>query len=710
MRIASSMYYESLYGTQNSQVQSKLFDVNKQIASGSKIQYASDGVAAFTETMQLDNELTALSQIISSTESGFKVSNQTDIVLNEFVSTLDSMQKLLVNAANGTHSEQSWDALADELRVQEEHLKNLSNTSINGEFLFAGSAVDSKPIAEDGTYQGNDGLLKAFLGSNVKQQYNIPGSELFLGEEPLIKREISTNVVQSNLSKRFNFETKSDNESVPFFLKSSDTIRDFMGDTDADIDYGNNKHHFYLTGVKSDGESFNKKISLSDEVTIDVLLENIGKEYGNTPNLKVVNVSLNNAGQIVVEDKLKGSSKLELHMVGAVDFDQSDGNDDADVNKIIDLDSGEINFALIMNGDSTATNPNLHVKEFMKSPYEGSADAATNITGLIYDKTKFTQEGSVLKSSIPQIVRSDNSFASPSTKISEVADISQGTPDPSDDTLAGNSLRLVGKDVNGTNYDVKIDYASAGTTFSLDSDGDGNYDNGTYEIFDMKTPRGAVDADEMTYQQLMDVMNMVLTNNLPSDTTAQGYDTAIESSNLNGSTQLSYDGKIEFVDMLSSITKAESSIYDANGDDFSSSKGPFMTFNANNTLVVADAKTDFFKELNEIVTAVEFYTPNPDSNSLNMRGIGVEAALGKIEDLQEHIGRSQAVVGSQSNALSLSTARSSLLEVSTKTLRSLVIDTDLAESALMLTQLNLNYEAMLSTVGKVSKLSLVNYL
>ena len=710
MRIASSMYYESLYGTKNSQVQSKLFDVNKQIASGLKIQYASDDVAAFTETMQLDNEMTALGQIISSTESGYKVSNQTDIVLNEFVNTMDRMKTLLVDAANGTHSEQSWDALADELRVLEDHLKNLSNTSINGEFLFAGSAVDSKPIADDGTYHGNDGLLKSFLGSNVQQQYNMPGSQLFLGEEPLIRREVSTNVVQTNLSKKFNFESKFDNNSIPFFLESSDTIRDFMGDTDGDIDYGNNKHHFYLTGVKSDGESFNKKISLSDDVTIDVLLDNIGKAYGNTPNLKVTNVSLNSAGQIVVEDKIKGSSKLEFHMVAAVDFDQANGNDDADVNNIIDLDSGETNFSLIMNNSSTAANSNLHVREFMKSPYDGAPDTATNIAGLLYDKTNFTQDGAILKSSIPQIVRGDNSFATTSTKISEVADISQGTSDISDDTLDGNSLRLVGKNVNGTNYDVQIDYASAGTTFSLDSDGDGNYDNGTYEIFDMDTPRKAVDADEMTYQQLMDVMNMVVTNNLPLGATAQDYDTAIEGASLNGSVQLSYDGKIEFVDMISSITKAEISIHDVNSGDFSSSKGSFMTFNANNSLVMADAKTDFFKELDEIVTSVEYYTPHPDSTSLNIRGIGVEAALGKMADLQEHIGRSHAVVGSQSNALTLSSERASLLEISTMTLRSAVVDTDLAEASLTLTQLNLNYESMLATVGKVSKLSLVNYL
>ena len=165
MRVTSSMYYKSLYGSNNSQLQTKLFDVNKQIASGIKIQYANEDVTAFTETMRLDNEITTLQQIKKSTESGYKVSNQTDVVLNEFEDTMNRMRTLLLNAANGTHSDTSLDAIADELRVMEDHFKNLSNTSINGQYLFSGSAVDIKPISDDGTYNGNDISMNSFLGS-----------------------------------------------------------------------------------------------------------------------------------------------------------------------------------------------------------------------------------------------------------------------------------------------------------------------------------------------------------------------------------------------------------------------------------------------------------------------------------------------------------------------------------------------------------------
>ncbi len=93
-----------------------------------------------------------------------------------------------------------------------------------------------------------------------------------------------------------------------------------------------------------------------------------------------------------------------------------------------------------------------------------------------------------------------------------------------------------------------------------------------------------------------------------------------------------------------------------------------------------------------------------------MRNVGIENAIVKLDDLQEHFRRSHALVGAQSNALTVSLNRTELLEISTITLRSSVIDTDLAEASLHLTQLSVNYEAMLSTVGRVSKLSLVNYL
>jgi flagellar hook-associated protein 3 FlgL len=81
-----------------------------------------------------------------------------------------------------------------------------------------------------------------------------------------------------------------------------------------------------------------------------------------------------------------------------------------------------------------------------------------------------------------------------------------------------------------------------------------------------------------------------------------------------------------------------------------------------------------------------------------------------LDDLKDHIGKSHSQVGAQSNSLTKSLERVEMLKMSSIELRSSVIDTDVAEASLTLAQLNTNYQAMLSTVSKISKLSLVNYL
>ncbi|MCW9026552.1 MAG: flagellar biosynthesis protein FlgL, partial [Thiovulaceae bacterium] len=231
MRISSSMYYKSLYAKNNSNLQNKLFDVNKQIASGLSIQYAKDDVRAFTETMRLDNEIEGLGQIMQSTESGYKMANQTDEVLNEFTTTMDRMRVLMVNAANGIHSDGSLDAIADELRVVEEHFRNLANTSINGQYLFSGTAVDVRPISEDGTYMGNSSAMSAFTGSKTDQQYNISGDELFLGEKHLVRRRVTTNVINKNLVQ--NYPPGETEITDGDHISPENSIRQLMGDTDA---------------------------------------------------------------------------------------------------------------------------------------------------------------------------------------------------------------------------------------------------------------------------------------------------------------------------------------------------------------------------------------------------------------------------------------------------------------------------------------------
>ena len=689
MRVTSNMYFSDIYSSNNSKLSKELFDVNKQISSGLKIQYAKDDVNLFTQTMRLDNEVTTLAQVKKSVENGYKFSNQTDTTLNDFSDNLNRMKTLLIQAASAANSKTSLDALSTELRGLEKSLRGLANTSINGQYLFSGSAVNTRPIAEDGSYQGDAVSLDAFMGSQSKQTYNLSGADLFLGEEPNYKREITTNVVNRNMLYEYPElqESVDDEENL---LTPSSSIRNLMGDTD-NISDGASKHFFYVRGTQSDGTTFKEKFSLSDNQTVDELLERIGGLYGNTPNLDVVNVTLNNSGQIVVEDKQSGSSKIDFHMVAAVDFS---GGAAADVDDITLLDSGETDFQEIINPSTPPANP-LFIKEFVKSGFTSSAGLSNE--ALEYDRVAFEKNGSKLSSNVSQVLKSDNSFATNTTKLSEVFS----------GTLDGKTLNLQGTQIDGvTPYDIEINLSSTGSSFTDVATG------ATYTIYNVDG--SSVDAEEMTFKQLMDVVNAAVTGLFPDaayTNSAESYHQKIKDASLQGDTYLTHDGKIEFGQSNTPTTNATLSLYDASSSDFSpTASSSVAAFQANNALTITDPKTDFFNDIDRIITAVEEYKLYPDTDNSSPRSVGIQNAIAMVDDLIDHVSSSQTTVGAQSNTLTRALERTEFLEVSTMSLRSSIIDTDLAEASLRLTQLSLNYEAMLSTVGRVSKLTLVNYL
>ncbi|MCX6062250.1 MAG: flagellar biosynthesis protein FlgL [Campylobacterales bacterium] len=692
MRVTSTSYYNNIYG-ENNKINQQLFDVNKQISSGQKIQYAHEDPGVFIDTLRLDSEITTLSQIKDSAQSAYKVSTQTDTTIGDIVKTIESMKVKLINAANGSNSDTSTQAIAKELRGLKNNLLTLANTSIGGVYLFSGTATSQIPIGTDGTYQGNDKNLNAFLGSGVKQKYNISGTQLFLGDESKINRTITTNVPQLSLSEQFPDVMKDSsltrNSGIPTYISASSTIRDLMGDTDTDTTNDATRlSHFYIQGTKTDGTTFKKQISLNTTDTVDTLLQNIATQYG----ANQVNVSINAHGQIEIQDKNTGSSKLDFHMVGAVDFNPA-GTDTADVPANIDLlQAGTTNFKDVIA--SPIVN-SLYVKEFTKSGLD-SFNAANKIDGIDYDRTNFTQNGAQLTSNISQIDKSTNAYVSSASKLIDVAGVSN---------LDGKQLLLTGSNIAGAAFTAQINLAAAGSTFSLDN-GVTNYD-----IFNTTTPRAAVDANKMTYQQLLDVVNIAMSGTLPASNTSAGYDTAITAANTLSSTTLDYAGKIVFKDKSAPVTQAAMSLYDASSANYTGAAGSALTFNANSALTIRDPKNDFFAQIEEIIKSVEEGKIRSDgSDSKDPRNVGIQNAIHMMDDLSDHVSRLQAESGSYSQVLQASSDRSDLLIVNSKMLQSSIIDTDVAEATLQMQQLSLSYQAMLSSISKVSKLSLVNYL
>ena len=130
----------------------------------------------------------------------------------------------------------------------------------------------------------------------------------------------------------------------------------------------------------------------------------------------------------------------------------------------------------------------------------------------------------------------------------------------------------------------------------------------------------------------------------------------------------------------------------------------------NSFLEISDAKTNFFQQINTAIESVELGRTRADGNFGDPRNSGMQNAIQALDDLSDHLFNQHSVAGVQSSTLQTTSERTDILIVTTQVLRSETIDVDIAEASLELKQLELNYQAMLSSVSRISQLSLVNYL
>ncbi len=333
MRVTFGSKYNQMNNYQNA-LQNKINDANTQIASGLKIRYGYQNSDINNQNLKFQYEENTLDQGIDVAQNAYTSTLNTDKALQEFSKTMEAFKTKLIQSANDVHSETSRAAIANDLERLREHMMNVANTSIGGEFLFGGSKVDRPPIDSEGKYHGNGEDLNALISSDNLVPYNISGQDLFLGADKDKHKLITTNIKLLNQNKLHpDVMDALEHSSLPeeVFIKPNDTLRELIGDNDKDPT-NDPKEFFYLQGVRPDGSSFKEKFALDkayqnkeSATKVSDLLDKIGHAYGNTSQNKVVDVSLNNWGQIEIKNLTPGSENLDFHLISSDgDFDDLD--------------------------------------------------------------------------------------------------------------------------------------------------------------------------------------------------------------------------------------------------------------------------------------------------------------------------------------------------------------------------------------------------
>ena len=731
--------------------QSALYQISQQLASGLKIQNSYEDASTYIDNTRLEYEIKTLEQVKESTSRAQEMTQNSMKALQDMVKLLEDFKVKVTQAASDSNSQTSREAIAKELERIKESIVQLANTSVNGQYLFAGSQVANKPFDSNGNYYGDKNNINVVTGARTESPYNIPGWDLFFKADGDYKKQISTNV--SFTDNRWDLNKDPDKtkyltgDSKWKQLIGQGYVKDNGLDPDKDFEYDDSKLDFppttlYVQGTKPDGTSFKSAVLVKPDDTLEDVMENIGALYGNTPNNKVVEVSINDSGQIQITDLKQGNNKLDFHAVAFTpQFD-----DKAEYQNIKDamaanppMSMDNLTNAVMTaatqqnNGDITKLNNpvtvtinnkqftiDLKQTDFIKSKMTDTDGNATN--GADYDNVYFEKNGNTVYGNVSQVIKGSNAYATDSTKLSEVM---------AGDSLNGTTLNLKVNSKGGNSYDVTINLGNSTVSFK-----DPKNPNQTISFpithTDPATGNSGVvtGSNDITYKQLNDIIGMFAADKVPT-TSINPNNGKVNVNDYNNLQQLmkdsqatvdvsmDYKGRISVTDKLSSGTNIGISLSDSQSGHFPAppftitstvQNGPNFSFSANNSLVIDEPNVDIIKDLDSMIDAVLKGNMRADGNSADPRNTGIQGALERLDHLADHVSKLNTTMGAYHNTIEGVNTRSTFLSVNVQSIKSNVIDVDYGEAMMNLMQVQLAYQASLKASTTISQLSLLNYM
>ena len=165
--------------------QAKLNQTQLQLATGKKVLKPSDDPAVATQLLNLSSLKANNLQYDRNINTALNELELQESVLASSGNVLQRVRELVVQANNGTQSEQSHKAIADEISNLTSELLQLANTkSPSGEYIFAGYNSRTPAFAKSGTgfiYQGDQGQRLLQVSEDTQLAVRDNGADVFQG-------------------------------------------------------------------------------------------------------------------------------------------------------------------------------------------------------------------------------------------------------------------------------------------------------------------------------------------------------------------------------------------------------------------------------------------------------------------------------------------------------------------------------------------------
>ncbi|WP_124116509.1 flagellar hook-associated protein FlgL [Paenibacillus xylanexedens] len=190
MRITNNMLSSQLLLNLNRNAQ-QMNNTQTQLATGRKINKPSDDPVGITYSLRYRAELSSNEQYQKNVDSAISWLEFNDTVMNQAGNVVQRLRELVVQGSTGTNPQSALDSINEEVKQLNEQLIDVSNSKLNGKYIFNGETYDIQPYTfptnPDGSFDTSNaasiitdnGKINFIVGESVQLPINVNGNEVF---------------------------------------------------------------------------------------------------------------------------------------------------------------------------------------------------------------------------------------------------------------------------------------------------------------------------------------------------------------------------------------------------------------------------------------------------------------------------------------------------------------------------------------------------
>ena len=189
IRITAQMTSNLMLTNMNKNL-SNIYNTYEQITSGKKFTSIGENPSDGTKIMKYNKQLDQLDDWSKNIETAKDELNQSYDTLGLIQENMQRINELAIQAANSYNSQDSMQAIRDEVEQRTRAIAQLANTKYQDKYIFSGSNTDTIPYSLDddlnvtysGTSQDGNWERNIEISEGVTMPLNINGQEIF-GDE-----------------------------------------------------------------------------------------------------------------------------------------------------------------------------------------------------------------------------------------------------------------------------------------------------------------------------------------------------------------------------------------------------------------------------------------------------------------------------------------------------------------------------------------------